>query len=337
LPPFTAKALNRATLARQLLLERARLPVARAVERLCAVQAQSAPEAYIGMWSRLDGFRKEQLTGALERRSVVRATLFRVTLHFVSATNHDAFAAANHQRWREDFLREGVPVDELVARIDRLAEEGTFTYADVRALAPELGEKQFRARCLTPLVHVPPSGTWGHRLVRLTTAKRWLGVSAPSQPEAAARVVRRYLGAFGPATRRDLLAFSGLRVGDIAPGLDLLEMELRRFVDEEGRELLDLPRAPRPPADTPAPVRLLPKWDALVLSHADRSRVLPPEYRTAVITGGWVHPTFLVDGVVAGLWKPKAGRIELEPFAPLPQRVRRELEDEAARLAAFVA
>ena len=307
------------------------------MERLCAVQGQSAPEAYIGIWSRLDGFRKEQLTRALERRRVVRSTLFRVTLHFVSATNHGAYAAVNHMRWREDLLREDVPVDELVARIDRLAESGTFTYADVRALTPELGEKQFRARCLTPLVHVPPSGTWGHSRVRLTTAKRWLGATAPSQPEAVALVVRRYLGAFGPATRRDLLAFSGLRVGDIAPGLELLEGYLRRFVDEEGRELLDLPRAPRPPADTPAPVRLLPRWDALLLSHADRSRVLPPEYRAAVIEGGWVHPTFLVDGVVAGLWKPKGRRVELEPFTPLPRVVRRELEDEARRLEAFLA
>jgi hypothetical protein len=307
------------------------------MERLCAVQAQSAPEAYIGIWSRLDGFRKEQLTRALERRRVVRSTLFRVTLHFVSATNHGAFAAVNHRRWREDLLREGVPVDELVARIDRLAESGTFTYADVSALTPELGEKQFRVRCLTPLVHVPPSGTWGHSRVRLTTAKRWLGVPAPSQAEAAALVVRRYLGAFGPATRRDLLAFSGLRVGDIAPGLELLEGQLRRFVDEEGRELLDLPRAPRPPADTPAPVRFLPRWDALLLSHANRTRVLPHEYRPHVITGGWIHPTFLVDGVVAGIWRPKGGRVELEPFAPLPPRVRRELEDEARRLEAFLA
>jgi len=307
------------------------------MEQLCAVQAQSPPEAYVGMWSRLEGFRKEQLTRALERRRVVRATLFRVTLHFVSATNHAPFAAVNHRRWREDLLREGVPVDELVARVDRLAENGTFTYADVSALTPELGEKQFRVRCLTPLVHVPPSGTWGHSRVRLTTAKRWLGVPAPFPPEAAALVVRRYLGAFGPASRRDLLAFSGLRVADIAPGLELLEGQLRRFVDEEGRELLDLPRAPRPPADTPAPVRLLPRWDALLLSHADRSRVLPPEYRAAVITGGWVHPTFLVDGVVAGVWKPKGRRVELEPFSPLPLRIRRELGDEAARLAGFLA
>jgi Winged helix DNA-binding domain len=335
LPPFTPEALNRATLARQLLLERARLPVARAVERLCAMQAQSAPEAYVGVWSRLLGFRKEQLTRALERRRVVRATLFRVTLHFVSATNHAAFAVLNHRRWREELLREGIPVEELVARVERLAERGPFTYADLSALAPELGEKQFRVRCLTPLVHVPPSGTWGHTRVRMTTARRWLDLPPTSHQEAASLLVRRYLGAFGPATRRDLMQFSGLRAVDVTPGLELLESDLRRFRDEEGRELLDLLRAPRPAADTPAPVRLLPRWDALLLSHADRTRVLPAEYRSTVIKGGWVHPTFLVDGMVAGLWRVEGGKVKTEPFAPLPRTARRELEDEARRLARF--
>jgi Winged helix DNA-binding domain len=301
------------------------------------MQAQSAPEAYIGLWSRLHGFRKEHLTRALERRQVVRATLFRVTIHFVSATNQPAFAALTHHRWREELLREGIPLDELVERVERLAENGTFTYADMSAVAPELGSRQFRVRCLTPLVHVPPSGTWGHTRVRVTTADRWLDGAAPAPAEAAALLVRRYLGAFGPATRQDLLKFSGLRVADVSPGLEALDGQLRRFRDEQGRELLDLPRAPRPGADTPVPVRLLPKWDALLLSHADRTRVLPPEYQGAVITGGWVHPTFLVDGVVAGTWRAGGGRVTLEPFAPLPRAVRRAADDEAHRLAAFLA
>jgi hypothetical protein len=150
-------------------------------------------------------------------------------------------------------------------------------------------------------------------------------------------LVRRYLGAFGPATRQDLLRFSGLRVADVVPGFDALETTLRRFRDERGRELLDLPRAPRPGAATRAPVRFLPKWDALLLSHADRTRILPPEYQGAVIKAGWVHPTFLVDGVVAGLWRYRGGKVEPEPFAPLPRTVARELEDEARRLAAFLA
>jgi uncharacterized protein YcaQ len=334
---FTARELNRATLARQLLLERRRLTAPRAVERLCAMQAQSAPEAYIGLWSRLTGFTRAKLTRALEQRQVVRATLFRITIHFVSATDHGAFAVLNHRRWHDDLQRRGIRVEELAARIERLADAGPFTYADASAIAPELGERPFLVRCLTPLVHVPPSGTWGHIRVRVTTADRWLGRPAPSQPEAAALLVRRYLGAFGPATRRDLLAFSGLRAADVRPGLELLDGELLHFVDDEGRELLDLPRAQRPAADTPAPVRFLPKWDALLLSHADRTRVLPSEYRRAVITGGWVHSTFLVDGLVAGLWRFEDGKVKTEPFAPLPRTARRELEDEARRLAAFLA
>lgn len=300
------------------------------------MQAQSAPEAYIGLWSRLAGFTRAKLTRALEQRQVVRATLFRTTIHFVSGKDHGAFAVLNHRRWRDDLRRRGIPMDELAARIERLAERGPFTYADASAVAPELGERPFLVRCVTPLVHVPPSGTWGHRRVRVTTAQRWLGGPVPSQPEAAALLVRRYLGAFGPATRRDLLAFSGLRAADVSPGLELLDGELLRFVDEEGRELLDLRRAQRPAADTPAPVRFLPKWDALLLSHADRTRVLPEDYRAVVITGGWVHPTFLVDGLVAGRWRIEDGKVKTEPFAPVPRRFRRKLEDEARRLARFL-
>ncbi|HET8653104.1 MAG TPA: winged helix DNA-binding domain-containing protein [Gaiellaceae bacterium] len=334
---LTLRELNRATLARQLLLERARLSVPSAVARLCAMQAQSAPEAYLGLWTRLHAFRKELLTAALERRRVVRATLFRMTLHFVSAGDHPAFAAVVHERWRQAMRDEGLPVEALARRIERLADNGTFTYRDAEDASPELGERRFRVRCVTPLVHVPPSGTWGTTRVRLTTAERWLGRPVPPAAEAAALVVRRYLGAFGPATRQDLMQFSGLRVADVAPALETLDGRLRRFHDDEGRDLVDIPRAPLPGADTPAPVRFLPRWDAILLSHADRARVLPAEYARAVITGGWVHPTFLVDGVVAGLWRQEDGKVKTEPFAPLPRSVRREVEEEAARLAAFLA
>lgn len=301
----------------------------KAVERLCAVQSQSVPEAYLGLWSRLAGFRQAKLTRALERGSVVRATLFRMTLHYVSATNHAAFAALVHRRWHEELRRKGIPLDDLVARLERLAKAGPFTYAEAHEITPELEPRPFLLRCVTPLVHVPPAGTWGQTRVHLTTAN----LPKVEPEEAAALLVRRYLGAFGPATRQDLLAFSGLRVADVAPALD----DLRQLEDEQGRTLYDVPRAPRPAAETPAPVRLLPRWDALLLSHSDRTRVLPEEYRSTVITGGWVHATFLVDGVVAGIWRLQRGKVQLEPFSPLPLRVRRELEDEARRLAAFAA
>jgi hypothetical protein len=336
LPPFTARALNRATLARQLLLERSRLPVPAAIERLGAMQAQWPPAPYVGLWSRLEGFRHEQLTRALERKRVTRSTLFRMTVHLVSAKNQPAFARLVHDQWRKDFEREGLPLGELEERIERLADDGLFTYADLNAVLPELEPRGFRVRCLTPLVHVPPSGTWGRPRIKLTTAERWLGVRMPPADEAAEHVIRSYLRAFGPATRADLLQFSGMRVAALDPALEALRPSLLSLEAEGGRELLDLPRAPRPDPSTRAPVRFLPPFDALVLSHRDRTRVLPEDYRRRVIRGGDVRPTFLVDGLVAGEWRREGNRVKVEPYAPLPASARREVDGEARRLAAFL-
>jgi Winged helix DNA-binding domain len=335
--PVTQRELNRATLARQLLLERARLPVARAVERLCAMQAQSARAPYIGLWSRLAGFDRGQLTRAYERKQVVRSTLFRVTIQTVSARDHPAFAAVMHARWRDEFRNWELPAADWARRLEELAEQGPFTYAEANAAVPELPDRyRWRVRCLTPLVHVPPAGVWGNVRVRVTTAKRWLGAPEIDPAEAARLVVRRYLAAYGPASKRDLLRFTALRVKDVQAGferLDLAELEA-----EDGRVLLDLPRAPRPGADTRAPVRFLPEWDHLILGLDDRTRVLAPELQSTVIRkNGDVLPSFLVDGQVAGLWRFEDGKVLTEPFAPLPLPVRRELDDEARRLAAFVA
>jgi hypothetical protein len=148
--------------------------------------------------------------------------------------------------------------------------------------------------------------------------------------------VRRYLAAFGPATRADIADWSGLRVADFAPALDALE-PLRRFRDENDRELLDVQRAPLPSADTPAPVRFLPKWDNVLLGHADRRRVISDEHRKGVVAkNGDVAPTFLVDGFVAGMWRVEKGRVVTAPFAPLPRAAAREVADEAALLEAWL-
>jgi hypothetical protein len=336
---LTQRELNRATLARQLLLDRARLPVPRAVERLCAMQAQSVRAPYVGLWTRLHGFRREHLTRAYERKNVVRATLFRVTIQLVSASDHASFAAVTHRRWRDEFANWGLPAEELSRRLHRLAERGPFTYAEANAVVPELPERyRWRVRCLTPLVHVPPAGTWGNARVRVTTADRWLGAQRAEPREAAALLVARYLAGYGPASRADLLRFTALRVKDVQAGFEELEPKLVQLEAEDGRTLFDLRRAPRPVADTPAPVRFLPEWDHLLLGYDDRTRVLAPEYRAAVIkNNGDVRPTFLVDGVVAGLWAYEGGRVKTEPFTPLPRVARRELVEEAARLAAFLA
>jgi hypothetical protein len=335
------RELNRATLARQLLLARERLPVGRAVERLCALQAQYSPSPYIALWSRLEGFRRDDLTRALERGQVVKATLFRLTLHLFSGRDYLAFAGLWVPAQRSQFgpAVDPAAVDALARRAARLARSGEVTYEQLHELArPVLGDRLWRVRALAPLVHVPPSGTWRyHGRARLTHAERRLGRRAGTPAAGAELLVRRYLGAFGPASRDDLLRFAALRVRDVRPGLDALEGRLRRFRDGRGRLLLDLDRAPRPPAGTPAPVRFLPKWDALLLSHEDRTRVLPDEYRATVIRkNGDVLPTFLVDGRVAGTWREENGRVVAEPFEPLPAAVRRELEEEAGRLAGFL-
>jgi hypothetical protein len=189
----------------------------------------------------------------------------------------------------------------------------------------------YALRTLGGLTHSPESGLW-----RPPAKTRYLLIEHEAVDAAAARaeLVRRYLGAFGPATRADVSEWSGLRVREVEPALEALE-PLRRFRDENGRELLDLPRAPLPPAET-APPRLLPRFDNLVLSHKDRTRVVPDDYRGHVIQGGMVYSAFLVDGFVAGLWRLERGRVRLEPFAPLPPGARRELEDEAARLEAWL-
>ena len=322
-----------------MLLERARLPVPRAVERLCAMQAQSPKAPYVGLWSRLDGFRREQLTRAYERKRVVRSTLFRVTVQLVSAPDHPFFAALMHSRWRDEFANWRLPAEEWSRRIVRLSAAGPFTFAQANAAVPELPERyRWRVRCLTPLVHVPPAGTWGNHRIHVTTAERWLGRSRVAARDAAALLVERYLTAYGPASKADLMRFSGLRAGDVNAGFEELEPRLVRLEAEDSRTLFDLRRAKRPPADAPAPIRFLPEWDHLILGFDERSRVLPPEVAPTVIKkNGDVLPTFLVDGVVAGLWSYEDGRVKTEPFAPLPRTTRRELEDEGRRLAAFLA
>ena len=302
------------------------------------MQAQDARGPYIGLWSRLDGFRREQLTRAYERRRVVRGTLFRVTLHLVSAADHAAFARCMQSRWRDEFRNWKLPAEELEERIHALAENGPFTFAQANAAVPELPERlRWRVRCLTPTVHVPPAGIWGTVRVQATTAEQWLGAQSPDERESAAILLNRYLSAFGPASRKDLLRFAGLRVKDVQAGFEELEPQLLRFESEDGRTLYDLRRSPRPPADTPAPVRFLPMWDHLILGFQHRARTLPPEYQPMVIQkNGDVLPTFLVDGVVAGLWRLENEKVKVEPFAPLPRGVRREVDDEARRLAAFV-
>ena len=331
--------LNRATLARQLLLERRRLSVVAALERLAGLQAQWAPAPYVGLWTRVEAFRRETLERALLRRHAVRAVLMRGTVHLVSHRDYGLLGSAVAlPSWVTPASA------ELAERVhDSLLEFGREprTRAEVMAWLLETHGVDhdgsaglwYALRTVGRITHAPESGTWKQpRETRYVLIDHERVASLP----ARAHLVRRYLGAFGPATRADLAEWSGLRVRDFEPALAALE-PLRRFQDERGRELLDLPRAPLPGGDSPAPVRFLPRYDNLVLSHADRTRVIADEHRRTVIHGGgMVEATFLVDGFVAGLWRVEAGRVRLEPFAPLLRPWRREVEEEAARLEAWL-
>ena len=337
---LTLRELNRALLARQLLLERRKLGVQQAVERICAVQAQWPQSPYIGLWSRLIGFKKEQLVRALAEFRVVKTQLFRITLHMTSARDYPYFFAVWGPAARD--RTPGVPrekLEELSRRVRAAAMKAPLMQDDVEELAAaEMGGLRWRTRTLTPLIHLPPGGTWSHYgRTQLGAMESVLGVELPPRDEAAERLVRSYLAAFGPATQEDLLRFGGIRVGDVRAGLD--GVELRRFRDERGRVLLDLPRAPLPDGDTPAPVRFLPKWDSSLLAYAppERTRILPEKYRSTVIAkNGDVVPTVLVDGFVAATWDLGTKRaLTIKPLRRLTKQERAEVDAEGERLVEF--
>jgi len=335
------RELNRALLERQLLLSRRKLPVPRAIERVCVLQAQFPQSPYIALWSRLEGFRKEQLTKGLEQRRVVKSQLFRITLHISSARDYPYFAAAWLPAARE--MTPGVAaamLEQLSREVTAAATKGPITHEQLEAIASErMRGFRWRARTLAPLVHLPPSGTWSfYGRPQLLAMKRWLDVELPSREDGAERVVRSYLAAFGPATQNDLLRFAGVRVGDLRAGVE--RVKPRTFRDERGRVLLDLARAPRPSGDEPAPVRFLPKWDSSLLAYAppERERILPERFRSTVIRkNGDVLPTVLVDGFVAATWNVDRKRgLEIAPLRRLTRAERAEIDDEGERLVEFV-
>jgi hypothetical protein len=337
---LTLRELNRALLARQLLLERRKLGVQQAVEKLGAIQAQWPQSPYIALWTRLTGFRKEQLTSALEQHEVVKATLFRITLHMTSARDYPYYAAVVLRAARESTPRANAEQLEKVARRVRAAAmKATLTHEQLEAMAADaMGGFRWRTRTLTPLVHMPPGGAWSHYgRVQLRAMEAVLGVEVPSREDGAERLVRRYLAAFGPATQQDLLRFAGVRVGDVRAGLERLE--LRRFEDERGRVLLDVPGGPLPDGDAPAPVRFLPKWDSSILAYAppERTRILPEKFRPTVIAkNGDVAPTVLIDGFVAATWDIGSKRdLTVTPLRRLTKTERAEVDDEGERLVEF--
>jgi Winged helix DNA-binding domain len=347
---LAVRELNRALLTRQLLLRRARLRVPRAIERVGALQAQWPPSPYIALWSRLEGFSREQLMRAVESRRVVKATLMRTTLHLVSADDYLAYAGV--------FLRRrSAEIEAQLARhsfdedADEVARRLALHVTEPRS-RPELLDLLGRPRLVVDermpwlvwhlltakagLIHGPSSVVWRKHTSggKHVSGASWLGRPPADGPAAAARLVARYLAAFGPATRADAAQWTGLPVSELEAAFGSLR--LRTFRDGRGRRLLDVARAPLPHPATEAQPRFLPMWDSTLLAHADRSRILPEEYRKVVIRkNGDVQATFLVDGFVAGTWSLEGDRVELAPFEPLRRDVRRALDAEGRALARF--
>jgi hypothetical protein len=337
---LTLRELNRSTLARQQLLERKRLSPKAVIERLVGMQAQWPPAPYVGIWTRTTSFRRQALERELARGGVVKATFIRQTLHLVTPRDYGLMRAAMSET---NFPWETEPAKRLAQQVRALAEGGPVTTTEALAfLEHEHGltgitaRRAWRAaRVRANLLHHYQTALWHGRPEGRFTALEEPETHDPT--EARAEIFRRYLAAFGPASRRDLVAWSMMHVPEVQRALDRLE-PLRRFRDEQGRELYDVPRAPLPDPETPAPVRFLPKWDNVLLAFADRTRVLPEQYRKTVIRqNGDVAQTFLVDGFVAGTWRVDGGRVVIEPFAALSRSARGELADEAARLEEFLA
>ena len=341
-PVLSTGHLNRSVLARQLLLERVDLPLPRVLERMAFVQAQYAPSMYIGLWSRVHGFARQHLTRALEDRRVVQGTLLRATIHLVSAEDWwpAALAVRNHRRRWWIGAHKGRPsalaeVESAAARVRDLLASGPRKRA---AIVAEVGIDSTiwnGVGMWLDLVRVPPSGTWEHRRADLyALAEDWIGPPAPGVSEARGLelLLTRYLAAFGPASIGDAASWAGVPPGSLKPVVERLE--LGRFQDHAGKPLLDVPGVPLPDPGTAAPVRFLPTWDATLLAHARRSRVLREEHRPLLFStkSPQSTPSFLVDGQVAGTWRIDRGRVRTEPFEPLPAAVRREVDAEAERL-----
>ncbi|MFF8836975.1 winged helix DNA-binding domain-containing protein [Streptomyces sp. NPDC015130] len=352
-PVLSRRALNRATLDRQLLLRRAPLGAEEAVAHLLGLQAQNTKPPYYALAARLDGFRPEQLSGLMESRAVARIVTMRSTVH--THTAEDAVALRRLvqpgaiDRELAVFVGrkglDGVDLERLAALSRDLVEERPRTpkqlreellkewpHADPQSLS-------LAARCLLPLVQVTPRGLWGRGgQVALTTVDEWFGDTVHSQAAAGRgeldATVLRYLRAFGPASVKDMQTWCGLtRLGE---AFERLRPGLLVFQDERGTELFDVPDAPRPDEDTPAPPRFLPEFDNLLLSHADRTRVVTPEIRSRTWQGNRAFSVFLLDGLLAGLWRLDEAEdgtttLTVEPFARVTRAQRAELAAEAER------
>jgi len=343
---LTARELNRALLARQLLLHRSSLSVPSVLEQIGGIQAQYAPSSYVRLWTNLRRFAMADRDRLLEQRKVVQGTLMRSTIHLVSAADYwpmaEGIGPSRQEWWHRTFGKEFSrdEIDRIAARLDRQLAGRVWPRRELDELMRSHSTTVWSGAWVA-LIRVPPSGTWKRRRADLfQRAAEWIGPSTAEEAGGIQLLLRRYLGGFGPARLADAAKWAGVDTAKMKVAAE--RMTLRRFRDEEGRELLDLPRAPLPDASTPAPVRFLPTWDATLLTHCRRARILPEEYRPLVFSTKVPHSvgTILVDGRVAGSWRVerdgKQATLGYTLFEPIPAAADRELRDEAAGLVRFV-
>src|SRR5262245_589714 len=350
---LSTRALNRALLDRQLPLRRSAMSVPDAIEHLIGLQSQAPNPPYIGLWTRLVGFQPDQLAELISQRKAVRIALMRGTVHLVSARDclllrpllQPLYDRTLHANPNLAPGSDALDVDTLGAEATELLTERPRTPKEIGALLGERWPERdaaalaYAARNRLALVQVPPRGLWGRSgQTTLTTAEHWLDRPLVTYPQPD-EVVLRYFRAFGPATAKDVQVWSGLvKLGEV---VDRLRPRLRAYIDDQGRELVDLPDAPRPDQDEPAPVRFLPEYDNLLRSHVERSRVLPQEYKPLLATkNDSPMPTFLVDGFVRGTWRLTTERdratLRVTPFAALSTAETAAVTTEAERLLEFL-
>lgn len=338
-PVLTQRRLNRALLARQLLLERSSLSIPDALVQVGGLQTQYAPSGYVGLWTRLAGFRREDLTSALEDRSVVQATLMRSTIHLVATNDFWPMAVGVRRARREWAAR--LPEGALGAKAsEEHGEVLRAALADAPRSVAQLGDMATgfvgNVGLWADLIRVPPGGTWERRRADvLALAEQWVGPETATEGEGLRALLTSYLRGFGPAPLRDAASWAGLPVTWLKPAAEALD--LRRFRDEAGKELLDLPGAPLPDEDTTAPVRLLPHWDANLLVHVRRTGLLPEAYRPILFTSKrpFSAGVILVDGRVVGEWSMRDGHVVPAIYEELSARDRHGVDEEVAALDAF--
>jgi len=356
-PVLTLRELNRAALARQMLLKRESVPVVTAIERLAALQAQWAPSPYIALWSRLKDFERARLWSAIEtKHTVIRARLMRGTLHLVSARDFYAYAVATQDlhrgAWNRLQVGNGVDPKAVAKLAVAFAREPRAKEDVVAHLTERLGSFGGPYKWLiwrfvsahADLVSAPPGGHWayGGTDAPYVAARHWIASgSRPPEEDALRLLITRYLGAFGPASLADIAQFAGQVPARIRPILERLAPSLRRFSDEQRRALFDLPRAPRPAADTKAPIRFLPRYDELLIGYKHRDRVIAARHRAAVYTNNaLIEAVFLVDGVAAGTWALVTTKtdaiLNIRPFGALTRADRAASLEEGEALARFI-